>query len=96
MNRYATADIIAECYGRLSAEMVAEMMVIGEEDDFAALLKGELDDPENTIPGFEMINARASAITAFGLSIPPALRKVLPMCPVRSVTYVSGRSRENF
>ncbi|MBZ9964658.1 hypothetical protein, partial [Mesorhizobium sp. BR1-1-2] len=29
-------------------------------------------------------------------STPPAKRKVLPMCPVRFVTYVSGRSPHSF
>ena len=40
--------------------------------------------------------ARPSPNTPSTASTPPPERgKVLPMCPVRSVTYVSGRSRPN-
>lgn len=67
MDRYATPHTVADCYGKFSAPMVAEMMVIGEEDDFAALLNGELDDPDHTIHNSDEIHARHMAITAFEL-----------------------------
>lgn len=67
MNRYATDHTVADCYGKLTAPLVAEMIVVGEEDDFAALLNGELDDPDHTIHNYEEMHARHMAITAFGL-----------------------------
>jgi hypothetical protein len=46
--------------------------------------------------GRQSVNAPSSPNTLSTASTPPAKwRKVLPMCPVRSVTYLSGRTRRS-
>jgi hypothetical protein len=40
----------------------------------------------------EVQNEIHRARDGYTTDLPPKKRKVLPMCPVRSVTYVSGRS----
>src|SRR6266536_1852496 len=68
-------------------------------ENLVAGLAGDAELPAHVRHGFPVQQAgdKAQAFPLSTASTPPAKRrKVLPMCPVRSVTYVSGRSSTTY